>query len=238
MQGNHAIILTSGGLDSTTCLAIAKADGFSKLYSMTFDYGQRHRFELQAAEKVAKTMGAAEHRVIRIDLRQFGKSALTADIAVPKDRDETEMGGDIPITYVPARNTIFLSYALAWAEVLEVRDVYIGVNAVDYSGYPDCRPEFIDAFEAMANLATKISVSGGERFKIHAPLIHLTKAQIIRRGTELGVNYGLTHSCYDPTPEGLSCGRCDSCVLRKKGFAETGVIDPTRYVIPYDTLVG
>ena len=238
MQGNHAIILTSGGLDSTTCLAIAKADGFSKLYSMTFDYGQRHRFELQAAEKVAKTMGAAEHRVIRIDLRQFGKSALTADIAVPKDRDETEMGGDIPITYVPARNTIFLSYALAWAEVLEVRDVYIGVNAVDYSGYPDCRPEFIDAFEAMANLATKISVSGGERFKIHAPLIHLTKAQIIRRGTELGVNSGLTHSCYDPTPEGLSCGRCDSCVLRKKGFAETGVIDPTRYVIPYDTLVG
>ena len=225
-----AIVLTSGGLDSTTCLAIAKQAGHQPLFSLAFDYGQRHRFELVAAQKVATQLGVAEHRVMKIDLRQFGKSALTDDIAVPKDRDESSMAGDIPITYVPARNTIFLSYALAWAEVLAVRDVFIGVNAVDYSGYPDCRPEFIAAFETMANLATKMTVSGGPPFKVHAPLIHLTKAQIIIRGAELGVDFSLTHSCYDPDPQGRSCGRCDSCVLRKKGFAEAGVKDPTQYV--------
>lgn len=224
-----AIVLTSGGLDSTTCLAIAKDSGFAPLYSMTFDYGQRHRFELEAAAKVSARMQVAEHRVIKIDLRQFGKSALTADISVPKDRDESQMAGDIPITYVPARNTIFLSYALAWAEVLDVRNVFIGVNAVDYSGYPDCRPEFIAAFEQMANLATKMTVGGGPPFTIHAPLIHLTKAQIIRRGIDLGVDYSITHSCYDPDAQGRSCGRCDSCVLRKRGFTAAGVPDPTRY---------
>lgn len=224
-----AVVLTSGGLDSTTCVAIARDSGFDPLYSMTFDYGQRHRFELEAAAKVSTKMGVAEHRVVRIDLRQFGKSALTDDIAVPKDRNESQMGEDIPVTYVPARNTIFLSYALAWAEVLGLRDVFIGVNAVDYSGYPDCRPEFIAAFQQMANLATKMTVDGGLPFTIHAPLIHLTKAQIIRRGAELGVDYAITHSCYDPDPQGRACGRCDSCVLRKKGFAEAGVPDPTRY---------
>jgi 7-cyano-7-deazaguanine synthase len=225
-----AIVLTSGGLDSTTCLAIARGAGYAPLYSMTFDYGQRHRFELEAAAKVARAMGVAEHRVIKIDLRQFGRSALTDDIAVPKNRDEATMAGDIPVTYVPARNTIFLSYALAWAEVLEVRDVFIGVNAVDYSGYPDCRPEFIAAFERMANLATKMTIGGGPPFRIHTPLIHLTKAQIIGRGAGLGVDYALTHSCYDPDAQGRSCGRCDSCLLRKKGFAEAGLPDPTRYV--------
>ena len=227
---SSAIVLTSGGLDSTTCLAIARDAGYAPLYSMTFDYGQRHRFELEAAAKVASAMGVAEHRVMRIDLRQFGKSAITADIDVPKDRDESTMAGDIPVTYVPARNTIFLSYALAWAEVLDVRDVFIGVNAVDYSGYPDCRPEFIAAFERMANLATKMTVAGGRPFTIHTPLIHLTKAQIIRRGSDLGVDYSATHSCYDPDAQGRSCGRCDSCLLRKRGFAEARVPDPTRYV--------
>jgi 7-cyano-7-deazaguanine synthase len=225
-----AIVLTSGGLDSTTCLAIARSAGHVPIYSLTFDYGQRHRFELDAAARVAARIGVAEHRVMKIDLRQFGKSALTADIAVPKDRDESAMGVDIPITYVPARNTIFLSYALAWAEVLDVRDVYIGVNAVDYSGYPDCRPEFISAFETMANLATRMTTTGGPPFSIHTPLIHLTKAQIIRRGVELGVDYSITHSCYDPDDLGRSCGRCDSCSLRKRGFAEAGVKDPTRYM--------
>jgi 7-cyano-7-deazaguanine synthase len=224
-----AIVLTSGGLDSTTCLAIAKGDGFMPIYSMTFDYGQRHRLELEAAARVAERIGVSGHRVVKIDLRQFGKSALTANIAVPKDRDESAMGADIPITYVPARNTIFLSYALAWAEVLDVRDVFIGVNAIDYSGYPDCRPEFIKAFETMANLATRMTTTGRPKFSIHTPLINLTKAQIIRRGIELGVDYSLTHSCYDPDESGRSCGRCDSCVLRMKGFAEAGVPDPTNY---------
>lgn len=229
-RNNPAVVLTSGGLDSTTCLAIARADGFGPVYSMTFDYGQRHRHELAAADKVAATLGAAEHRVIKIDLRQFGKSALTSDIAVPKDRDESKMTADVPITYVPARNTIFLSYALAWSEVLDCRDVYIGVNAIDYSGYPDCRPEFIEAFERMANLATRMTTEPGARkFTVHTPLLRLTKAQIIRRGVELSVDYGMTHSCYDPTPAGLACGRCDSCLLRKRGFAEAGVPDPTRY---------
>jgi 7-cyano-7-deazaguanine synthase len=226
-----AIVLTSGGLDSTTCLAIARADGFSPIYSLTFDYGQRHRQELAAAEAVARRFAVAEHRVIQIDLRQFGKSALTAAIDVPKDRADGEMNGEIPITYVPARNTIFLSYALAWAEVLSARDLFIGVNAVDYSGYPDCRPEFIAAFEKMANLATKMTVEGGlsNPFRIHAPLIQLTKAQIIQKGTALGVDYALTHSCYDPHASGKACGRCDSCVLRKKGFKAAGVPDPTEY---------
>jgi 7-cyano-7-deazaguanine synthase len=260
-----AIVLSSGGLDSTTCLAIAKAEGFAPICSLTFDYGQRHRQELAAADAVAKAFSAAEHRVIRIDLRQFGKSALTDAIAVPKDRAESEMSADIPNTYVPARNTIFLSYALAWAEVLEVRDIFIGVNAIDYSGYPDCRPEYIAAFEKMANLATRMTTArpgrsplparnkrtltpalslstgrGGKKakaialtssptFKIHTPLIRLTKAQIIRRGADLGVDYSLTHSCYDPDSRGRACGRCDSCILRKKGFAEAGVVDPTRY---------
>ena len=227
-----AIVLTSGGLDSTTCLAVARADGFSPVYSLSFDYGQRHRHELDAARVVAQSQHVAEHRVITIDLRQFGKSALTDSIAVPKDRDESGMAASIPITYVPARNTIFLSYALAWAEVLEVRDVFIGVNAIDYSGYPDCRPEYLAAFEKMANLATRIGVEAGvgmDGFRIHAPLIDLTKAQIIRRGISLGVDYAITHSCYDPDEQGRACGRCDSCVLRRRGFAEAGVPDPTIY---------
>ena len=228
MSGRSAIILSSGGLDSTTCLAMARGEGFSPIYSLSFDYGQRHRFELEAARKIARVFGVKEHRVIQIDLRQFGKSALTDEIAVPKDRDEAAMSHDIPITYVPARNTIFLSYALAFAEVRQVQDVFIGVNAIDYSGYPDCRPEFIEAFERMANLATKMTTTG-ERFSIHAPLIRLTKAQIIRRGVELGVDYSLTHSCYDPDEQGRACGRCDSCLLRRRGFAEAGVADPTVY---------
>jgi 7-cyano-7-deazaguanine synthase len=219
-----AIILTSGGLDSTTCLAIARAEGFSPLYSLSVDYGQRHRHELVAAANIAKHFGCTEHRVIKIDLRQFGKSALTDEIAVPKDRNESQMSRDIPITYVPARNTIFLSYALAWAEVLDCDHVFIGVNALDYSGYPDCRPEFIESFQNSARLGTKRT-----GLTIHAPLVHLTKAQIIQRGVALGVDYSMTHSCYDPDDQGRACGRCDSCVLRKKGFAEAGINDPTRY---------
>jgi 7-cyano-7-deazaguanine synthase len=222
-----AIVLTSGGLDSTTCLAIAKTNGHAPLYSLAFDYGQRHRHELAAAARVAALYGVAEHRVVTIDLRQFGRSALTSDIAVPKDRDESAMAAGVPVTYVPARNTIFLSYALAWAEVLGVDDVFLGVNALDYSGYPDCRPEYVAAFQSMARLGTERTA-----FTVHAPLVRLTKAQIIRRGTELGVDYGITHSCYDPVARGaevLACGHCDSCLLRKKGFAEAGVPDPTRY---------
>jgi len=220
-----AIVLSSGGLDSTTCVAVARAEGFSPLYSLSFDYGQRHRHELDAAARGARHFGVAEHRVIAIDLRQFGRSALTdGDIAVPKDRDERQMSADIPITYVPARNTIFLSYALAWAEVLDCDDVFIGVNALDYSGYPDCRPEFVESFQRTARLGTKRT-----SFTVHAPLVRLTKAQIIRRGIELGVDYGMTHSCYDPDAQGRACGRCDSCLLRKRGFAEAGVADPTVY---------
>ena len=220
-----AIILSSGGLDSTTCFSIAKHEGFAPLHSLSFDYGQRHRHELVAAKRVAAHLGALEHRVIEIDLRQFGKSALTDNIDVPKDRDERAMSSQLPITYVPARNTIFLSYALAWAEVLDCDDVFIGVNAVDYSGYPDCRPEFVESFQRTARLGTKRA-----NFTVHAPLVHLTKAQIIRRGVELGVEYAMTHSCYDPDPHGRACGRCDSCVLRKRGFAEAGIPDPTTYV--------
>ena len=225
-----AIVLTSGGLDSTTCLAIARGEGYRPLHSLAFDYGQRHRHELEAARRVAAAFGAAEYRVITIDLRQFGRSALTDRIDVPKDRDESQMTSEIPVTYVPARNTIFLSYALAWAEVLGVRHVFIGVNSLDYSGYPDCRPEFIEAFERMANLATKMTTTpGAESFRVHAPLIHMTKAQIIHRGVALGVDYGMTRSCYDPDGQGRACGHCDSCLLRKKGFAEAGVPDPTVY---------
>ena len=219
-----AIVLLSGGLDSTTCLAIARVDGFSPIYTMAFDYGQRHRNELTAAAKLSKQMGAIEHRVMKIDLRQFGGSSLTADIDVPKDRSDSQMSAGVPITYVPARNTIFLSYALAWAEVLNCDHVFIGVNALDYSGYPDCRPEFVESFQTTARLGTT-----RKNFTIHAPLVQLTKAQIIQKGVALGVDYSQTHSCYDPTPDGGACGHCDSCLLRKKGFAEAGVADPTRY---------
>ncbi len=218
-----AVVLYSGGLDSTTCLAIASADGFSP-YAISFAYGQRHSVELELARAHARRMGAVDHLVVDFDYRKVGGSALTDDISVPKEG----VGDDIPVTYVPARNTIFLSFALGWAEVLGAFDIYIGVNALDYSGYPDCRPEYIAAFEAMANLATKAGVEG-RHFRIHTPLISLTKAQIIRKGVQLGVDYGLTHSCYDPTPEGLSCGRCDSCRLRLKGFAEAGMADPVGY---------
>jgi len=219
-----AVILYSGGLDSTTCMAIARDQGF-EAYAMSFSYGQRHGVELEKAREYAPLVGAKEHMVVDIDLRKMGGSALTADIDVPKDAADD---GGIPITYVPARNTIFLSFALGWAEVLGAADIFIGVNAVDYSGYPDCRPEFINAFEQMANLATKAGVEGSP-YHIHAPLIHLTKGEIIRQGLALGVDYGLTHSCYDPTPEGLSCGHCDSCRLRLKGFADAGAQDPVPY---------
>ena len=221
-----AIVLTSGGLDSTTVIAIAKSQGF-KLYALTFDYGQRHKYELVSAKKVAKYFGVIEHRVIKIDLRSFGGSALTDDIEVPKNRDIKSR--DIPVTYVPARNTIFLSYALAWAEVLKAHDIFIGVSAIDYSGYPDCRPEYIRAYQKMANLATRESVEG-RPIKIHTPLINVSKAEIIKKGIELGVDYSITHSCYSPTRNGSSCGRCDSCILRKKGFKEAGVKDPTKYI--------
>lgn len=221
----RAVCLLSGGLDSATALACARRDGF-QIHALTFDYGQRHRVELEAAARVARHLGAAEHRVFRIDLRAFGGSALTGDIEVPKDRRIGK--AEIPVTYVPARNTVFLAVALAWAEVLGSEDIYIGVNAVDYSGYPDCRPEFIRAFEQMANLATKAGVEGRQRLRVHTPLIELSKAAIIRLGLSLGVDYSLTHSCYDPV-DGLACGHCDSCLLRKAGFAEAGEQDPLRY---------
>jgi 7-cyano-7-deazaguanine synthase len=219
-----AIVLLSGGLDSATTLAIAGEEGFD-CHALSFDYGQRHRFELEAARRVAASLGAVEHRMIDIDLRAFGGSALTDDIDVPKNHPPGEIGEGIPITYVPARNTIFLSLALACAEVLEARDIFIGANAVDYSGYPDCRPAFIEAYERMANLATKMGVQG-RHITIHAPLINLTKAQIIQRGLALGVDYGLTHSCYDPLDDGRPCGHCDSCLLRAAGFREAGAADP------------
>jgi 7-cyano-7-deazaguanine synthase len=222
-----AVVLLSGGLDSTTCLAMAKAAGFEPV-CLAVAYGQRHAVELERARTVAQALGVTDFRVVTVDLRQIGGSALTADIAVPKDRPEGEMAHGIPITYVPARNTLFLSMALGLAEVVGATDLYIGVNAVDYSGYPDCRPEFIRAFESLANLATKAGVEGA-RFTVHAPLSGLTKADIIREGTRLGVDYGMTHSCYDPDARGRACGRCDSCLLRKKGFQEAGVPDPTPY---------
>ena len=224
-----AVVLSSGGLDSTTVIAIAQDQGYA-VYSLSFFYGQRHAFELGAARKVADVLGVARHLVADVDLKQIGGSALTDDIEVPKGREEAIMEQEIPVTYVPARNTIFLSYALAWAEVLGASDIFIGVNAVDYSGYPDCRPEYIEAYERMANLATKAGVEGRTRLRIQTPLLHMTKARIIQTGVALGVDYGLTHSCYDPSPEGLACGACDSCLLRKKGFAEAGVPDPTPYI--------
>jgi len=224
-----AVVLLSGGLDSATVLAIARSQGY-EAYALSFSYGQRHIWELEAAAKVAASIGAAEHKVAQIDLRIFGGSALTADIAVPKGRGMEEMGRGIPITYVPARNTIFLSFALAWAEVLGSSDIFVGVNALDYSGYPDCRPEYIEAFEQMANLATKAGVEGTQRLHIHAPLMRLTKEGIIRRGLELGVDYAETQSCYDPDAEGRACGGCDACRLRLRGFAAVGVPDPAPYV--------
>jgi 7-cyano-7-deazaguanine synthase len=230
-----AVILSSGGLDSTTALAVARAEGF-ELYAISFDYGQRHGFELEAARRVAEAMKVRRQMVMEIDLRRFGGSALTDEIEVPRSRSAEEIGGGIPVTYVPARNTIFLSLALGWAETLGATDLFIGVNALDYSGYPDCRPEFIEAFERLANLGTRAGIEGtgdiegnGGPIRIHAPLIEMTKAQIIARGIQLGVDYSLTRSCYDPSAEGLSCSRCDACLLRLKGFAEAGVEDPIPY---------
>ncbi|MFH1738613.1 MAG: 7-cyano-7-deazaguanine synthase QueC [bacterium] len=227
-QKTKAVVLLSGGLDSTTTLAIALSEGF-EVYSLTFQYGQRHDVEIEAAQRIAAHYQVVRHIVAQIDLGLFGGSALTDDIAVPKGRTADEMGSDIPVTYVPARNTIFLSFALAWAEVLEAEDIFIGVNALDYSGYPDCRPEFIESFQRMANLATKAGIEGRQRLTIHTPLIHLSKAQIIKKGLELGVDYSLTSTCYDPSPDGQACGDCDACLLRLKGFAENGLEDPIRY---------
>lgn len=224
-----AVVLLSGGLDSTTTLAIARDEGY-ETYAMSFRYGQRHAVELQCAKNVAKALSVKQHIVVDIDLRTFGGSALTADIEVPKDRSDAEMEDDIPITYVPARNTIFLSYALAYAEVLVADTIFIGVNAMDYSGYPDCRPEYINAYQTMANLATQAGVEGKTKLKIRAPLMDKTKAEIIRIGVALSVDYSLTFSCYDPDAEGRACGGCDSCLLRKKGFEAAGIPDPTHYI--------
>jgi 7-cyano-7-deazaguanine synthase len=228
MNAPRAVVLLSGGLDSATALAVARSQGY-ELHAISFDYGQRHRFELAAAQKVAQAAAVASHVLFRVDTSIFRGSALTNDIPVPHNRAEAEMSSGIPVTYVPARNTIFLSVALGLAESLQANDLFLGVNAVDYSGYPDCRPEFVQAFEKMANLATKVGVEGGQ-IRIHAPLIHLTKGQIIQQGLQLSVDYSLTHSCYDPAADGASCGECDSCQLRLKGFAEAGVTDPVRYV--------
>ncbi len=224
-----AVVLLSGGIDSTTAMAIAHAEGFA-IYSLSFRYGQRHVLELDSAHKVSKALEAKEHLIVDIDLAKIGGSALTGVFEVPKGRDSEEMEREIPITYVPGRNTIFLSYAMAWAEVVGAADIFIGVNAIDYSGYPDCRPEFIQAFEKMANLATKAGVEGKIQFRINVPLVRMTKAEIIRKGVELGVDYGMTLSCYDPSQEGRACGHCDSCILRRKGFQEAGVLDPTSYL--------
>lgn len=228
MSRRPAVVLLSGGMDSAVTLAIARAEGFAP-HALSFRYGQRHAVELAAAARVAAALGAVDHVVVDVDLRRFGGSALTTDAAVPKDRPVAAMGEGIPVTYVPARNTIFLSFALAWAETLGAGDIFIGVNALDYSGYPDCRPAYIAAFEAMANLATRAGVEGATRVRIHAPLIHLTKAGIVARGLDLGVDFGLTRTCYDPTADGLACGRCDACALRRKGFAELGLTDPAPY---------
>jgi 7-cyano-7-deazaguanine synthase len=224
-----AVVLLSGGLDSATVLAIAQSERYA-VYAMSFRYGQRHAFELECAKEIAVKTGVKQHVITEIDLRVFGGSALTSEIAVPKDRDIDVMNQSIPVTYVPARNTIFLSFALAWAEVLHCSDIFIGVNALDYSGYPDCRPEYIRAYETMANLATRAGVEGTQKLTIHTPLISLTKAQIIRRGIDLGVDYSITSTCYDPTRDGRACGSCDACILRKKGFAENGLTDPAPYV--------
>ncbi|HYL98401.1 MAG TPA: 7-cyano-7-deazaguanine synthase QueC [Blastocatellia bacterium] len=228
MDPKRAVVLLSGGLDSATTLAIARSEAYES-FALSFRYGQRHSRELESAASVAQALGAARHLIIDLDLRSIGGSALTDDIEVPKNRPTDAISSGIPITYVPARNTIFLSFALGWAEVLRAERIFLGVNALDYSGYPDCRPEYIEAFERMANLATKAGVEGIMRLKIHAPLISMTKAEIIRTGLALGVDYSLTHSCYDPTTEGVACGQCDSCQLRLKGFAEAGTSDPVRY---------
>jgi 7-cyano-7-deazaguanine synthase len=230
-MARNAVVLLSGGLDSATALAVARRDGF-RCHALTVDYGQRHAAELAAAARVAQALHVCEHRVVRIDLRGFGGSALTSDVPVPQDRPAEAMASGVPVTYVPARNTVFLSLALAWAEVLGSFDIYVGVNAVDYSGYPDCRPEFVKAFERLANLATKAGVERKGEFKVHAPLIHLTKAEIIQLGVELGVHYELTHSCYDPSDDGAACGHCDSCQIRRAGFLAAGFPDATRYVRP------
>ncbi len=225
-----AVVLLSGGLDSATCLAMAREEGFA-CHALSFNYGQRHSGELAAARRVAEHLGAERHLVLKIDLGTLGGSALTDEsLEVPKDRPEEEVGEGIPITYVPARNTVFLAHALAWAEVLAAQHIFIGVNAMDYSGYPDCRPEFVRSFEETANLATRLGTEGGRRLRVRAPLQHLTKVEIIRQGLDLGVDYGLTRSCYDPAPGGLSCGRCDACMLRLKGFAEAGIEDPAPYL--------
>lgn len=228
MTAKKAVVLVSGGLDSATTLALAREQGYA-CHALSFRYGQRHEAEIAAAGRVAGALGAAKHVVSEIDLRAFGGSALTSDIAVPKGRSMEAIGKGIPVTYVPARNTIFLAFALAYAESIGTADIFIGVNAVDYSGYPDCRPEYIAAFEAMANLATKAGVEGHAKFEIHTPLIEMTKAEIIKTGSKLGVDYGLTVSCYDPAPDGTACGACDACILRRKGFAEAGLRDPARY---------
>jgi 7-cyano-7-deazaguanine synthase len=228
-QKQKAVILSSGGLDSTTVMAIAKQEGF-ELFSLSFNYGQRHAFELNAAQKIATMYNVVKHLVIDIDFTQIGGSALTDAIDVPKNRQQSKIDSEIPVTYVPARNTIFLSYALAWAEVLGASNIFIGVNAIDYSGYPDCRPEYIEAYEKMANLATKAGVEGNSRLTIQTPLLNLKKSQIIQKGIELGVQYEITHSCYDPSEKGLACGECDSCILRENGFLEAGIEDPTLYV--------
>ena len=221
----RAVCLLSGGLDSTTTLAVARRDGF-ECFALSFDYGQRHRYELEAAARVASHLSARRHIIVRVDLRSFGGSALTGDIEVPKGRSVDEMSAGIPVTYVPARNTVFLSLALAWAETIEAWDIFLGVNAIDYSGYPDCRPEYIEAFERMANLATRASVECRGSVRIHTPLIRLSKSDIVKLGRELGVDFSLTHSCYDPGPAGQACGACDSCLLRRKGFQEAGMADP------------
>ena len=227
-SNKRAVVLLSGGLDSTTTAAIAKSEGFD-VYGLTFDYGQRHDVEIKAAQQTAERLGLVDHKVCQIDLRVFGGSALTSDIEVPKGRSTTEMNSEIPVTYVPARNTIFLSFALAWSEVLKANDIFIGVNALDYSGYPDCRPEFIEAFQELAKVATKVGVNSTQKLTIHTPLIQLTKAQIIRCGLNLGVDYSQTITCYDPTDHGIACGRCDACFLRLKGFEENSIPDPAPY---------
>lgn len=228
VSGLPAVVLLSGGMDSTTALAIARAEGYS-LYALTVRYGQRHQIEIEAARRIAEHFQVARHVVVDLDLRQFGGSALTSDVAVPKDRSVEEIGREIPITYVPARNTIFLALALAWAEVLGACDIFVGVNAIDYSGYPDCRPEYLEAFERLARLATKAGVEGRQEVRIHAPLLYLSKADIVRKGMALGVDYSLTRTCYDPSPSGEACGRCDACQLRRRGFAEAGYADPAVY---------
>ncbi len=227
-NGDRAVVLLSGGIDSSTTLALARRGGYEP-FALTIDYGQRHRQELEAARRVAQSLGVAGHLTVRVDLRAFGGSALTADMEVPKSREPSRMSSEIPSTYVPARNTIFLSLALAWTEVLETGHIFIGANSVDFSGYPDCRPEYLEEFERLANVATKAAVEGRVRYRIHAPLLRMTKSEIIRTGSDAGVDFSLTHSCYDPAGGGLACGACDSCLLRRRGFDEAGIPDPTRY---------